>query len=110
MYYFAYGSNMSVRRLQQRIPSANPIGPAVLQEHLLKFHQVSSNDDSAKCDATHTGRPEDTVLGVVFEISEADRSTLDQVEGLGLGYERKQVLLELDNSNRLEAFIYYLNP
>ena len=112
MFYFAYGSNMSTRRLRQRVPSANRIGRAMLQGHQLKFHKIS-NDGSAKCDALYTGGPEDTVLGVLFEIPAPDSPILDRVEGLGFGYERKQVMVELDDGNRFEAFVYYatrINP
>jgi hypothetical protein len=50
MQYFAYGSNMSLRRLRTRVPSAVKLGNATLFGHQLKFHK-RSQDGSAKCDA-----------------------------------------------------------
>ncbi len=88
MKYFAYGSNMSVKRLQHRVPSAVPIGTFSLPEHQLVFHK-HGRDDSAKCDAHHTNDPSNTVLGRLYEIDETEKSALDRAEGLGNGYDEK---------------------
>ena len=87
---FAYGSNMSSRRLRARTPSARAIGSALLAGHRLAWHKVG-RDGSAKCDIVETGRAEDHVWGVLFEIAEAERCLLDMAEGLGHGYEFKLV-------------------
>lgn len=47
--YFAYGSNMSFKRLKKRVKSAKPKGRGVLRCHRLEFHKVSK-DRSGKCD------------------------------------------------------------
>ncbi|WP_372836144.1 SufD family Fe-S cluster assembly protein, partial [Pontibacterium sp.] len=46
MYYFAYGSNMSLKRLQARVPSAMPLCSATLTRYQLRFHK-SGKDLSA---------------------------------------------------------------
>ena len=48
--YFAYGSNMSQRRLQARVPSATFLGIGILLGHALAFHKISKKDGSGKCD------------------------------------------------------------
>jgi len=106
MLYFAYGSNMSTPRLQARVPSAQILGVAVLAAHRLAFHKIGG-DGTAKCDACHTGDAGDTVLGVVFRIDAREKTALDAFEGLGRGYEQKQVTLAMSDGSSLEAFTYY---
>ena len=105
--YFSYGSNMSVRRLSDRVPSAKVMSTTRLYEHQLKFHKKSKKDGSAKCDVFYTGNDEHVVHGVVFEINEDDKETLDRCEGCGSGYEEKTVTLELVDGDTIEAFTYY---
>ena len=90
--YFAYGSNLSSRRLRapDRAPSAILVGRAELGRHALRLHKRGS-DGSAKCDAFDTGRESDRVLGVVYRISLQEEAALDRVEGLGVGYDRVKV-------------------
>ena len=104
--YFAYGSNMSSKRLQARVPSAKPVCIGILDEHSLRFHK-RSHDGSAKCDAFKTGNSAEKVIGVIFTIDEAEKPTLDRAEGLGNGYDIKQVNLHLPDGNRISAFTYY---
>ena len=107
MNYFAYGSNMSFPRIQDRIPDVEKIGVAVLSGHVLRFHKVGK-DGSAKCDAFFTGNPDDSVWGVVFRITEEEKSVLDGYEGLGHGYEIKSVSVNFrDDPGAVDAFLYY---
>lgn len=106
MNYFSYGSNLSIRRLRVRVPSASPLGMGVLRSHELKFHKVSTNDGSAKCDALATDNPDHLVYGVVYRILEDEKPHLDQAEGLGSGYEQKDVLIEMADGTAMRAFCY----
>ncbi|MCP4343682.1 MAG: gamma-glutamylcyclotransferase [Desulfobulbaceae bacterium] len=106
MLYFSYGSNMSIKRLQQRIPLATFVSIATLPCHSLLFHKIGQ-DSSAKCDARKTGQTADTVIGVVFEISKADKRCLDKFEGLGRGYNDKTVELIGADGRELQATTYY---
>ena len=90
MLYFAYGSNMSLRRLQQRIQVARLLGSAILHGHQLRFHKAGS-DGSGKCDAYCTDVHDDVMHGVLFEIDDAGKASLDGIEGLGFGYDDKEV-------------------
>lgn len=107
MKYFAYGSNMSLPRLKERVPSAERIGMVTLVEHSLRFHKFSRRDGSAKCDALFTGNPDDCIIGALFEIPAREKGPLDSAEGLGFGYEEKRVTVTDAQGNSLEAFTYY---
>lgn len=107
MYYFAYGSNMSTLRLKQRTASARPVARARLPGHRLAFHKFSKVDLSGKCDIPQSDDPEHYVIGVVFEIDPREKTLLDSIEGLGKGYEIKEVTVIGENNNRYRAFAYY---
>ena len=92
MNYFAYGSNMALDRLRQRVSSACFLGVYTLNKHDLRFHKVG-RDNSAKCDAFYTGSDADVVEGVAFEVDPKEVVDLDRAEDLGKGYEKKNVNL-----------------
>lgn len=106
MFYFAYGSNMSSKRLLARTPSARFLSQGYLYEHRLEFHKVSL-DGSAKCDAFYTGQKDDLVIGIIFEIASHEKALLDKAEGIGNGYEIKSVKVQTGNGEIFNSFIYY---
>ena len=106
MKYFAYGSNMSILRLQARVPSARRLGLCTLSAHQLRFHK-EGKDGSSKCDAYHTNNTNDVVMGSLFEIDENEKASLDQAEGLGYGYNIKTVILTNIAGEQVTAFTYY---
>ncbi len=105
MLCFCYGSNMSRRRLQARVPSAQFIALAELPRHRLRFHKAAL-DGSAKCDAHETGNSDDGVIGVVYEIADDEKPDLDKHEALGRGYDQKQVEL-ITRTGNLQAWMYF---
>ena len=106
MFYFAYGSNMSTKRLRQRAPTARFVATGKLPEHCLRFNKAGK-DGSGKCDASASKEPNRHMYGVVFDISELEKPGLDQEEGLGHGYEEKNVLVETGPATCVEAVTYY---
>jgi len=106
MNYFAYGSNMSLARLQARVPSAHRIASAVLSAHSLRFHK-SGQDGSGKCDAFHTLDDGDSVIGAVFRLDPLEKPGLDLVEGLGFGYAEKSVSVICPSGVEHRASTYY---
>lgn len=103
--YFAYGSNMSESRLQERICSARKIGNATLPGYRLTFDKISL-DGSGKCDAEFSGHVTDTVLGVVYSIPTKDLPLLDRIEGKSHGYQRKTVTILTENGESIQAQTY----
>ena len=90
--YFAYGSNMSIRRLRARVPSAHLICTAELRGYRLAFHKRGL-DGSGKCMVMPSTRPHAVVHGVVFRILRVEKPALDAAEMLGVGYEERGVEL-----------------
>ncbi|MFP4098653.1 MAG: gamma-glutamylcyclotransferase family protein [Alphaproteobacteria bacterium] len=104
--YFAYGSNMSCKRLGKRVSSARSLGCYYLKKHDLKYHKRST-DGSMKCDADHTGDDKDVVYGVLFEICSSDKCALDKAEGANSGhYEEKKVTVFSEDGTSEEVFTY----
>ena len=95
MTYFAYGSNMLRRRLQERVASAVPLGVARLDGYSLRWHK-RSKDGSGKCDAYRTDDAADCIWGVLYEMDASDKPVLDGIEGVGVGYDAIEVNGDLD--------------
>lgn len=106
IFYFAYGSNMSSRRLKDasRLPSAIPLGIGILNDYRLEFHKPSRKDGSGKCGVIESGG--DQVHGVVFRIGADCRQRLDQIEGEGHGYEGKFVEVISTDGDTVSALTY----
>lgn len=103
--YFAYGSNMCFERLRERTPSAERIGVVELRWHRLAFHKLGA-DGSGKCDIHASNEPAHVVHGVLYHLHEHEKPALDRAEGLGRGYEIKQVEVATA-SGRARAFSYF---
>ena len=104
--YFAYGSNMSRKRLQKRVSSAEPLERAVLRCHRLAFHKISK-DKSGKCDIVPS-KESNEVWGRLYHINAEEKELLDCYEGLRRGYENKCVTVELDSGCTVCAVTYYV--
>ena len=105
--YFAYGSNMLSRRLQNRVPSASNPRPVYLNGYRIIFHKKGSYDASGKCGIIKTGSGSDQVYGAVFDMHENERDTLDVAEGLGNGYELENVRVNtVSDQVNIMAFTY----
>lgn len=107
IYYFAYGSNMSVKRIQARVPSAQKMGVYFITEHQLNF-AMHGFDDSGKCDAHHTQNPNHKVYGVVYKMDARERYLLDIAENVAEGgYAIKNCLLQHESQPAIQGFLYY---
>ena len=96
---------MCSQRLQQRVTSANSLGVGTLRLHKLTFHKVSKKDGSGKCDIFASDTHE--VIGVLFRIDPAEKPKLVKFEGLGKGYNEKEVEIITKNGQAITAFTYY---
>ncbi len=105
MLYFAYGSNMSFKRLAARTPSASLHGVAALPGYRLKFHK-SGRDGSAKCDVVASAENQSAVHGVIYRISRTDKAELDKFEGLGRGYDETVITLVDHNEQSVDVNLY----
>ena len=72
MRYFAYGSNMDALQMQDRCPTARPLGTALLSHHRFQL--------DGRGFATVTPCVGSSVHGIVWEITETDEASLDWYE------------------------------
>lgn len=103
--YFAYGSNMLTRRLQERTPSATKVSTGFVTGRRLAFHKVSK-DGSGKCDIAATNAATDVVHGVLFDIFRSEKPDLDSAEGLGHGYKEKTITVRKVDGTQVSALVY----
>ena len=93
------------QRLLERTPKARFLETVFLDGYKLCFHK-RGDDGTGKCDAFYTGKPEDRIYGVLFEMSAADKEVLDRIEGDG--YEPVDV--QVMGTSEVQAFTYVVKP
>lgn len=96
MLYFAYGSNMLLKQMTKRCPSAKFGGSATLAGYRLAFTRISTVQWLGYGVADVIPAANDRVWGALFEIVEQDVPLLDRSEGYRRGrkanaYQRIQI-------------------
>lgn len=97
--YFAYGSNLNIRQMRLRCPTAKPLAHATLEGWKLTFRGVA---DIVKGDV------DDIVYGAVFHIEHKDEHALDVYEGYPHLYEKAFVKVRTPHGV-MRAMVYYMN-
>ena len=106
MLYAAYGSNLHPTRLAQRVHSARQIGSGFVPGWSLNCHK-RSKDGSAKFNIVAGGHG---VYVAVFEISADDKIKLDDIEGVGSGYQAVNLPVpQIGNCRTYVAEDYYVD-
>lgn len=108
-YYLAYGSNLNMKQMRWRCPTARPVGTAVLENYELLFK-------GSKTGAYLTVEPRDgssVPLGV-WAVGTEDELRLDYYEGYPGFYYKKDILLPIIGirSGKVrvrKAFIYIMH-
>lgn len=106
LYNFSFGSNMSSNRLLARLPNAKRIGTATLKGYQLTFNMAFS-DGSGKCTIVPSDAPDAIVYGVVYELNEAEKAILDEIEGPN--YDCVDIEVMLLNQQSIKAHCYIAN-
>ena len=101
---FAYGSNMLGARILQRVPGAKLVGRGILRGYELKWHKVGQ-DGSGKCDLVSVNGSGALIHGVLYALSRHEKALLDRFEGLGFGYDEREVEIESPET-LVSAWIY----
>lgn len=97
---------MSARRLAARLPSAVVDCVASVTGYYMAYRK-QGRDGSAKCGLWESGNEEHVVWGVLYDIHPSERAALDRVEGLGWGYEVRDLQLTVPGREPISAFTYY---
>ena len=104
MYYFAYGSNLNRKQMQERCPDSKPIFVATLPNYKLVFVGWSrqwrggvANIKSFRGERVH---------GAIYEVSDRDLRRLDNYEGCPGDCSRIKVTVFDEDDEPVEAITY----
>jgi len=120
VFYFAYGSNLSLAQMRERAPEHRIVGLAALRDHRLAFPLYSPRWGGGVASVMpHRG---DTVWGVIYDVSDSDLAELDRHEGFRAAadqhnvYDREPMTVELTRPDdgsvprRVRAQAYVARP
>lgn len=103
IYYFGYGSNMSSSKMREWCADAVLIGAAKLRDYRLGFTRQSKRWGAGAADVLPSEG--DVVYGALWQISDDDLIALDRKESNGVGYQRFNVTVYVDDKS-YEAICY----
>ena len=109
MLYFAYGSNMHPGKMQERCPGCSFIAAAKFLDHRLAFSRLSATWRGGGV-ANIQPAAGSVVHGVIWDITEIHRDSLDVYEGYPTAYTRKDVVVETFHGRTVTAFAYFARP
>jgi len=97
--YFAYGSNMDAKQMEERCPGAELVGEALLEGYGFAINERGV--------ATVVANAEKLVIGLVWVITRTHESTLDEKEGVRYGtYTKKNMAVQMHNDDVCNALVY----
>ena len=105
--YFAYGSNMPKRRLENRIGHVHKLGIAELEGYKLICNKISI-DGSSKFNIQKTENLSDKVFGVLYKIEDSQLDPLDAAEGAKSGGGYRQETVEINYNEECKRAITYI--
>ncbi len=102
LYYFAYGSNLSKKQMQERCPESRPLFTATLHNYKLIFVGWSRQWRGGVATIRRvTGQK---VHGAIYEVTEECLRRLDKFEGSDA--QRLKVLVHDEDGNARETITY----
>lgn len=100
--YLAYGSNMHLKQMEQRCPTAKLLGTSEIEGYALEFHGRRGG-----AVATIVPKEDNRVPVVVWEIFEQDERNLDFYEGFSKLYFKKDFRVYL-GKRKVNTFAYIM--
>lgn len=101
--YVAYGSNLNIRQMKHRCPTAKLYGVGTIEDYELQF---KGHPESAF--ATIAPMEGSSVPVAVWEIQPQDEMSLDRYEGYPSHYFKQDVPVQLDGEE-VSAMVYIMN-
>ncbi len=101
--YLAYGSNLNIRHMALRCPTARPVGSTVLTGYELLFR--GSNGSAY---ATVEENPQGQVPALIWELDDIAEKRLDRYEGYPSLYRKEYLKVKL-NTKPVEVMVYIMN-
>ncbi|NIS09684.1 MAG: gamma-glutamylcyclotransferase [Candidatus Dadabacteria bacterium] len=105
MKYFAYGSNMNIKRMEQRGVTVYKRAKACLMGYTLRFNKKSRTFDGAGS-ANIVEYENGMIQGVLYEIDNNGIINLDKYESYPVEYDRRLMSVILKNGVEKEAYVY----
>ena len=101
--YLAYGSNLNLKQMANRCPTAKVVGASQINDHRLLFR-------GAHAGAVATIEPfkGGNVPVLVWEITPADEAALDRYEGWPFLYRKETIKVKLGGKT-VKAMVYIMN-
>jgi gamma-glutamylcyclotransferase (GGCT)/AIG2-like uncharacterized protein YtfP len=109
IYYFAYGSNMSEKRMINRglTPLSKQIG--ILENYKFIINKKSYKNPELGF-ANVMLSEKDNVEGIVYKVLESDIKKLDKFEGFPKHYTKELLTIRLFGGELVQAIVYIANP
>ena len=102
--YFAYGSNINLRQMEQRCPNAELAGPVTLENYELQFR-----GNSRMCGvATIVPKEGSSVPGVLWRLTPACEKSLDIYEGYPSLYDKQWVTVKNKAGRDIQVMAYVM--
>tara|TARA_Y100000593_G_scaffold34043_1_gene66841 strand:+ start:4077 stop:5348 length:1272 start_codon:yes stop_codon:yes gene_type:complete len=107
-WYFAYGSNMSRKRISSRGVFWKHSITGVLPDYELNFNKKAGVTGQGY--ANITPKKGSSVEGILYKCEDLeDARTLDGFEGCPDHYERSEIIVKTKHGNDVKAFVYIAN-
>lgn len=103
-YYFAYGSNMSQRRMRERVGDFLDPNPAELYDYKLVFNKKADSGNHTYANVKKS--PDSITYGVLYQITERELNILDRYEGYPNHYNRVLKDVFLKDGTQVKAWVY----
>lgn len=102
--YVAYGSNLNLKQMAYRCPTAKLVGTGVIENYELQFKGMPT------CAyATIAPCKGKSVPVAVWDIKPADEKRLDRYEGYPSHYFKQDLSVKMNNSKELTAMVYIMD-
>ena len=104
-YYIAYGSNLNVRQMKYRCPTAKIAGTAVIRDYELLYKGSKTGSY-----LTIEKKKGSLVPVAVWKVTAADEHSLDLYEGCPNFYYKKNMKIKLSETGKMiDAFVYIMH-
>ena len=104
-YYIAYGSNLNVRQMKYRCPTAKIVGTAVIRDYELLYKGSKTGSY-----LTIEKKKGSLVPVAVWEVTKSDERSLDIYEGCPNFYYKKNMKIRLSETGKtVDAFVYIMH-
>ena len=102
--YIAYGSNLNLKQMAYRCPTATLIGTGVIENYELQFRGMPH------CSyATIAPRIGKTVPVALWELQPRDEKLLDRYEGYPSHYFKQDLPVKMNDGIKLTAMVYIMD-